>query len=482
MPSRLWYDQAVSLGVRTSTRCALSASLLICTALFARRAQAGNDETYFLGSDAAITAGAVVASSAGPGSVWYNPAALAHSERSNLSLSLSVASIQVRDYRDAIQVTRADGTIATQTLDGGRIALLSPAVSYVIKLRALTLGAGLFTTRDDVLNVSGASSYTDADRRTSLAQTTLDNALTRYHLGGGAGIALTPKLSLGLSLFGVYEGVDQHMNVALSFMDPSQASPLSAAVSASFRDQSWRAGAQATLGLRYAPLDQLSFGLVLRTPLVMIHEGVEASVLYQIAGQGLDEAGNPSAVVMSTYDPHPRDAAPFGMGAPTRITFGASYRMRRGVISLEGDYSPALRSLEVGADEADVWLVDRRAVFNLRAGTLLRVNRMLELGGGLFTDRATERQVQTLGDTKVDYYGGTLGARISKFLAPAQQGTSTGLVFHTTLAVRYAAGTGSAGALKYEMSADVPAMIGDGDAAHVVFHELHAYLGSGVDY
>jgi hypothetical protein len=205
---------------------------------------------------------------------------------------------------------------------GGRIALLSPAVSYVIKLRAMTLGAGLFTTRDDVLNVSGASSYMDDDGRTSLAQTMLDNAVTRYHLGAGAGIALTPRLSLGLSLCGVYEGVDQHMNVALSFMDPTQAPQLSTAVSASFRDQSWRAGAQSTLGLRYAPLDQLSFGLVLRTPLVMIHEGVEASVLYQIAGsQGLDENGNSSAVVMSTYDPHPRDAAPFGRGAPTRVVF-----------------------------------------------------------------------------------------------------------------------------------------------------------------
>jgi long-subunit fatty acid transport protein len=468
--------------VQFSKAAVLCGCVLVSTTLVVQQARAGNEETYFLDSDAALAAGAVAASSVGAGSVWYNPAGLAGADRSHINLSLSVASMQVRDYRDAIRVTRADGSVARQSLDGTRIALLSPAVSYVLKLPDVTLGAGLFTTRDDVLKVSAASSYADDAGRTSLVQTTLDTAVTRYHLGGGVGFTLPRKLHFGASLFGVYEGVETHANIALSLEDPTQTPSFSSAATASWRDQSWRVGMQGAAGLRYEPLERWSLGLVVRTPLVLVHESVEASTLMQTArNREPGENGAAAPTISSAYDAHPRRAARFGMAAPARFAVGVAYRTPRGFASIEADYAHALRSLDVANGARANWLVDRKTVFNVRAGMMMRVSRVLELGGGLYTDRAPERRAQSLGDTKVDYYGGTLGLRISKFLATAQQGASAGLVFQTTLALRYAAGTGSAGGLRYGLNEpDNPTS--SEARARVLFHELHVYLGSGVAY
>lgn len=441
-------------------------------------ARAGNDEGYFLDGDAAMAGGAVVANTAGPGSVWYNPAGLALIERSHLSLSLSVAALQFRNYEDAISVTRADGSVSTQSLDGGRTALASPSVTYVTKLRWGMLGAGLFTTGDDVLKVANAVQYRDELGRTSLAQTTLDSSFLRYHLGAGMGFKLPHRLYLGFALFGVYEGVDTHSSISLGATDPSVTPASSIAITVASRDESSRFGAQATLGLRYVPLDALSLALMLRLPVILLHEAVDTSLFVQLAQSN----GTGDGTTINTYDPHARSAAPVGLLSPARITFGTAYQIKSGSISVEADYSHALQSLNVEPTDGSRYLVDRKSVFNIRAGMVLKVLENLELGGGIYTDRSSSPAPEELGSTRVDYYGATFGGRLSSYLPTTNAGSGGRITFRTTLALRYALGLGEAGATSFDLRDANNIDISSVPSANVVFHELHCYIGSAVIY
>lgn len=444
------------------------------------QARASNDDSYFVDSDAAMCAGAVVASSTGPGSVWYNPAGLGFVQRSHFNLSLSAGALQRSKFERAVSIEQADGSVLYQPANGTRVAMVSPGVAYVFKLRALTVGGGLFTTHDDAFRLAGESSYEDADGRRSFVLTRIDSTTTRYHLGGALGLLVAKGLSLGVSLFGVYESSNNQAAIALTSRNRSEMGLYDAAASVLVRDDASRFGAQASVGLSYRPLPAWSFGLHVRTPLLLLHESADASTLTQVSafdagsedGMGPGSNGN-------DYQPRVRKTADVGLLAPARVTLGAAYRVGRVLLSAELDYLHPLRALDVRLRPEDdaQWLVDRRTVINGRVGALVALGDQLELGAGAFTDRSPQRSLDGPPDARVHYYGGTLGVRLYNKLELA--GRSEGIVFRTTLALRYAAGVGRAGSMDFSLR-DLIDIQTHTAPAHV--HELHAYLGSSLSY
>ena len=78
----------------------------------------------------------------------------------------------------------------------------------------------------------------------------------------------------------------------------------------------------------------------------------------------------------------------------------------------------------------------------------MAVSDSFSLGAGAFTDRSPQPAPSSLGEMKIDYYGVSTGAQIR-----SEHGLKddTGhVVFSTTVALRYARGTGDVGGLLFD--------------------------------
>ena len=85
------------------------------------------------------------------------------------------------------------------------------------RLGNLTIGAGAFVSRDNVIRVSAAETATADGGDGVLAQVDFDIAEVRYHLGAGVGGEfLGGKLRLGASAFVVYDSTNDSLALAAS--------------------------------------------------------------------------------------------------------------------------------------------------------------------------------------------------------------------------------------------------------------------------
>lgn len=463
---------------------ALGSALLATLAFLPVRASATNDQGYFLDPDSSMSAGAVVATTESVGSLWYNPAGLAGVDRPHVNVSVTVGMAQFRQYENAIVTLEPGGHVSRNTLNGRRLGITSPGVGYVRRFGRVNVAFGLFSTRDESLRVTGASSFDDGAGRSSRQQTTLDDITLRTHLGLGLGVRPHRKLRLGGSMFLVYESVDQQASVTIGADDTSVMPSSTVAFTTASRDESARIGGQATFGLQYTPIARLALGLHVRSPIVNFTETLDASTILQYAITGSDAQGQPVAIAANDFDRRPRRAAGFGMLAPPKIVFGLAYRWRNGHLAIEADFSPAVRSLDVASPDATEkeYLLDVRSLWNVRVGTIVRLTDSLEIGAGLYTDRSDARPPDDLGRVRVHYYGVTSGIRFANELRTTDGTTEGRIVFASTIAARYALGIGHAAALEFDLSSPQSFGVDRGPTADVVFHEVHLYVGSSLSY
>ncbi|MBO6938438.1 MAG: hypothetical protein JJ863_25950 [Deltaproteobacteria bacterium] len=445
-------------------------------------AHAGNDDTYFMSGEAALMGGAVVALGQGAGMVWYNPAGLGSIHRSQYDLTLSGVAYQRRLVPDGVVVVVPGdmGNVELPAeLDGSRATTIAPAAVYARRFGKVTLGAGFFTSRDEVirLNVSDASPAVGGSTTTTLID--IDIAETRYHLGGGLGFELLGgALKLGASVFVVYDGANDSASIGASIASPDdERIDLTAAA----LNDSDRWALAAHIGAQVHPTEWLQLGLNVRLPMLLLKDNPDDSTLIQAGVQVLDPMTNElTGATTSIYQPS-RPAAGVGQLEPMRLMLGAGLLLGGVKIGLGFDYSPPLRTLDVrrpGDPDPD-YLVDRTSVWNLRAGTLIPINDTLALGAGVFTDRsAAPTPTSGLTDYRVDYYGGTLGIRTDTPVGLREGEHAETLVFRTTVAVRYAYGTGESRQSRIDFSTGELPIPSPGELVDVQFHELYIFIGS----
>ena len=145
--------------------------------------------------------------------------------------------------------------------------------------------------------------------------------------------------------------------------------------------------------------------------------------------------------------------------SPARFRAGVAYRLDEGWLSVDGDVSTPL---------VMEYAEDREWNYNLRAGGVLPLSPHLQVGAGVFTDRSPSRE------TPVDFYGATAGIRIGE--DHVVEGTRQ-LTFATTLAGRYAYGTGEM------LGASVPTEDVDDwgpTGVRVRYHEMSLVIGGTV--
>lgn len=438
-------------------------------------AHAGNARGNLFGAEAALSGGALVATTRAAEATWYNPAGLGGSDRTRLNVNLSAFVLRIRQSDSIIQTTIGDTELSTPA-DATQLVSVPSSISMVRRLSArTTLGLGVYVTGAERFNLL-ASGQDPIDEPWS------DGVYTRslqvlsetqqFHVGLSVGSAVSDRLRLGGSLMAVYD----RFVVASSFLADlagTEAGDRRRATLETANNESGNAiGLRGVAALQWEFAQDLHLGLVIRTPVL-----------------GIYRWGKVSTSLFATIDPAPADQPPTAFDYsdgrtdkleavqvdPMRISLSFGVTRPRFVLGIEGEVA-------FGVVE-DATGYARRVHGNVALGGRFQVRDRVWLGAGLFTDMSPVDDVRIM-HAGLDYYGLTFGP---EFRNPVRaRGRDDGVVFSTGVGVRYALGIGPFGALAFNGNAAMdevnPGTQFTSSPEQVMFHEASLLIGSSVAF
>lgn len=448
----------------------MTGALLLATLAIASVVEAGNDDAYLLGNEAAATAGAVTAMTRDTGAVWYNPAGLGGLQRSKLDISSSAFVLSVRRMPELL-VTDLESGHLVGGIDEVTITSVPTGLVYVRNLtKRLSGGIGIYVPESDSLSatssLSAQTSFSDipgvlVDYRQRVE---ISWERSKYYIGPALGWQLLPNLRLGLALF-VTVGFDDERFLTLGEgHNTEDIADQRFSVRQHDRDAT-SVGGRAVVGIQYQPHERFSLGFVLRTPELSVYRWGRRSTMYSIT-PGLIAGELEGGLLFETQN---FSGGGIEQVAPWRFHISAAVHFSRGWLAVEADFQAPLQN--------DAFDIDRGWVSNIRVGTYFRVTETLFMGGGLFTDLAGDRPLTSIGSWRVNFYGGTIGGELRTPIALRRGSEPRTLIFSTTVALRYAIGQGES--LGYSL--EPQARDNPGFTEHirdVTFHELTAHIGS----
>jgi long-subunit fatty acid transport protein len=426
-------------------------------------AHASNQESVFLGNQAAMTGGAVAAWCDDGGAAWYNPAGLAQIERTSVDLSASAFVLRRYSLPQAAE-TRIGGTRRTSDASFFELVSVPSALTVARKLSNDVTGAlSVFVPQQEDLLVeaafaTGPEAGFEYDWSFSASRRT-----ARYYAGPSLGWRAAHQLRLGLSLFGTYESLETTRDFRSNLDNPTSADVTRSVITVDRRVSADRFGSTLVGGFQWDVSSQLALALVMRAPVLYVTG--DTRIQLETTSTRL-HASEPPAVAVEVRS-FEEDTARLTVIEPARFTAAVAYRLGPGVVDLEGEWQSGVATQTR----------TRRAVWNARLGGTLSVSDTLSLGGGLFTDHSPDPRPSTLGATRVDFYGAALGVRIQNAYDVQRGGALVPLVFSTTLALRYAVGHGEIGSLVFD-----PLTAPRDGVAGATIHELGVHIGSALDF
>jgi hypothetical protein len=380
---------------------------------------ASNQDSVLLGNDAAMTAGSVTANVGDPSAAWYNPAGLARIRRNAIDLSATGLLLRPYSIPSFFQGELAEGPISSG-VSFTEVLAVSSALVFARSLGPNTTAAlALFVPQQDDFTGQAAlgsrGSAVDPAFAESLSFTRID---ARYYFGPSIGYALSENLRIGASVFGVYVKERSWFTYTASATAPG--STMTKSAFGDFRETITGFGLRLEAGLQWNVIGPLSIGVVVRSPLFMLSTSDDFGITIQ----------PPPAM-------QPAGPSPFGFGRPIepmRFHLAASVDLLGGFLAAEVD---ARQPLNDYVDSAtDHW------VFNFRAGGKFPLSERLAVGAGFFTDFSFARAPVTLLEGQIDYYGGTAGLEYRTRFELKDKPPEDAIFVSTTLALRYALGTG----------------------------------------
>jgi hypothetical protein len=430
---------------------------LLAPLLSVQRARAGNDDGVLLGNEAALTGGALTANVSDGSALWYNPAGLAAAGE-NDSVDVTASAFVLRRYRMPSLLSSNDDNNGSGSFT--EVVTIPSALTYLRRVHPrLTLGLGLFSPQvNDVVLRSTLETTGNLDTAWQLL---IAQKQSQYYAAGGLGWAITPRVSVGLTVMGGYFNAVTSSQTTGAVNDA--AGNLVVFSVQSLRDEVTALGLEARLGLMARVHRAVSLGASLSGPGMTVY-GARRVQGFQ-GNAGTVDSGVPLDFLPVNSD---ESGGQVGVYAPFKARFGVTYRPPwGGAISADADFASRAKNADLDLDRVFTW--------NARLGGTAPLSERLLVGAGVFSDRGPDRKSPD-GTGPVHFYGLTLGGTYStvRKLAPGERRDA--LTFASTAALRYAHGTGKA--LGYFFDGDT----GDNyeQPVDLTIDEVSLHLGSSV--
>ena len=427
---RLCFSNASHLLARQLTWVALGAFVLAVS-----NAEAGNLDSFYVSSEAALQGGAVVATSSSGGSIWYNPAGMARLKGTRLDVNVSgyAARFGAQVGFDSSLPDADERRLILLEID-----VVPAAVTLTRKFGNVGVGLGVFvpaqtgvTLRTHLAapaNATGHSLEFGYDSK---------SVYREYHMGPGVGWDVTPSLSLGMSLLANYRTFSESTDVSASLVQALDGTRTELGWAKHHRVDSIGVGLELIIGGQWRIGQGYSAGFVVRSPSLRLGYAAE-QIDTEIAA-----ASNGSMNQKITFD----ESLALGTQLLSPFRFHAGLSRSFGDVVMSGEASLLLPFENSPLD------IHEQATFNARLGMTYQVNPNWAIGGGVFTDRSPAPYPEEFLDKKIDYYGLSFAVNRNTPYGVYSRGNDVleeaqSLVFGTTVALSYSFGTGTiAGAL-----------------------------------
>ncbi len=430
---------------------------------------ASNDDGILMGNDAALSAGAVTATTTEATALWYNPAGLGGATRHSVDASASAFILRVRPIEAIVFTTLSNGEVVQSDLDNVELISVGASLANAWRISdGLTLSLGVFQPESERFSFRAfdvAALYDGVTVQEYRQHFSASLQTDRTHLGIGVGWQVLPRFRLGVALFGIYRTTNTTISINAGAHDadnPENASAFGIANSSLSLDHF---GLQLALGIQWVPVDGLHVGLTLRTPALVFGEiGAFDNTFGFSSSLGPEDE--------RSFEADSADLAVTGaaVALPFQAQLALAYAWSDGWISAEFDLRAPF--YDAALDE------QRELTWNVRAGFQQSIDDEWRIGAGLFTDRSNIDAPDVIGEFAVDYYGLTIGLQMKNTLDLKLEDRPE-LEMITTLALRYAAGFGQAGAFDFD---PLGTATNNTVGRDVVFHEFTLHLGSSLGY
>ncbi|HET6583017.1 MAG TPA: hypothetical protein VFG69_06215 [Nannocystaceae bacterium] len=448
-----------------------AAALALPLLVAARSAHAGEGDVPFLGNEAAISGGAVVAAGRSAAMAWSNPAGLGANEHGHLEASGQLFMLRLRRIPAGLSTELPDATRSTPMRS--RELFVVPSATVIARRlgRRTNAAIALFVPSFDEIDIDVHSQGTTPATRYA-QQIKVVKHQRRYHFGPAFGWEVVPDLRLGFAAFVIYDKNVQNVSTWARASTLEIPPTTERFVQNDLQESVRTWGAELVVGLQWQPLDYLHLGLAFRSPRVWFASDTDRGAVTSVGGHNPTQGGFADQRAVPELDTSAGRA-----DDPLQITGAIAYAWARGWVSFEGE----LRAPRGGSvDEG------RKLVLNARLGVRARVGKRLVLGGGLYTDRSALVVADDFLDFDVDSYGATFGGELRRTLRLGKNEQSRRIVFTTAVAVRYGISIGRAGRMLVDLSElgafEREALVTTGDPVDVRMHDLALHVGSGLQF
>jgi len=425
-------------------------------------AEAGNLDAFYLSGEAALQGGAIVANTRSGGSLWYNPAGLAHLSGTRFDVNVSGYTIRfgaTANFDSTLPNTKESRLVL---LD---IDVVPASVTLTRKFGDFGVGIGVFVPSQSQVDLrTHLEDPRDEDGNSLEFGYDTTSRFKEYHLGPGVGWQPYEGLSVGASLLANYRTRLERTDIA-------------ATIETEAGSQRWArhdgvdsqgVGLEMVFGTQWKIDSAWSLGAVMRTPGYSLGQAahtVETEVLIDENGEEADRISFQKEFGLRTK-----------VLSPFRFHLGGSYDVGSFRVSAEGSLLTAL--------EDSLFEVQERTTWNGRVGLRWAASDFWSFGGGLFTDRSPIESPTQFQQSRLDYYGITLGLDWARSFGVFSQGTERLeepkiLLFGTTVALNYAIGIGEIAGARVGPD-PAGGILFDKILSSVVAHEFTLHIGSSI--